>query len=166
MADSRVDKGTGLALDVRGWSVLAADAVLIGTVYDLLDDGARGTLVVELDPKKLMGHLPEREETRLNDDDERPGRSVLGGENRLHDVDPTAGETQTTGFLSPGARQHAAELPLAAPWNRGDMADDEDEPGPPRVLVGVDRARFLEDEKEVFLEDVRSVDVARLPRAR
>jgi hypothetical protein len=167
MADSRLDKGTGVALDLRGWSVLAADAVHIGTVCDLEGDGL---LVVELDPQKLMGHLPvrepEREETRLNDDDRLPGGSRLGGDNQLHDVDPTVGEAQTTGFQNPGAQQHAGELPGAAPWNRGDMADDEEEPRAPRVLIRVDRARLKEAEKEVVLEDVRSVDVASLPRAR
>jgi hypothetical protein len=138
---------------IRGWAVVGADGGKIGTVHDLLEDS---TLVVELDPTTLAGHLRIDSGDRLNDRTRLPGGTTPGA-----DVDPTVGETRLTEFLAPGARQHAGEHPAAVPRDR--TPDTDAPPAPPRVRIPWNAALLKEDDHQVVLETLRSADVPDLP---
>lgn len=141
---------------IRGWAVVGADGGKIGTVHDLLEDS---TLVVELDPATLAGHLRIDSGARLNDPARLSGETAPGA-----DVDPTAAEARLTEFQASGARQHAVEHPAAAPRDRA--PDTDAPPAPPRVLIPWKAALLREDDHQVVLETLRSADVPDLPAYR
>lgn len=137
--------------DIRGWDVISADAVRVGRVHDLVQDGRY--LVVELVPT-LLGS-PHSNET-LN-----PKAT------RLTDPDPTVAETKLSSQYNAGARQHAGAMPGAVPRDspRDVPAPEELTGGEgPHVLIPADHIRLREGEDRVFLETLRSQEIAELPR--
>jgi hypothetical protein len=134
--------------------VVSADAVRVGQVHESLE----GFLIVELVPT-LRGAA------------EQPGRpqskEVLPGEpgtTRLTDPDPTVAETQIYGNQSSGAAKHAGEIPAAAPRDSPRDQDVEQEVGR-FVRIPASQVRMVEGDDRVFLDSLRSQEVAGLPAA-
>jgi hypothetical protein len=141
--------------DLRGWDVVSADAVRIGRAHGLVD-GDR-FLEVELVPT-----LPGQAEQPGKPG---PGEVLPGNPNttRLTDPDPTVAETEIHGPFNTGARQHAGDIPAAVPRDR--PRDRDATEGVPRhVRIPVDEVRVREGDDRVFLETLRSQEVAALPR--
>ncbi len=137
--------------DIRGWDVISADAVRVGRVHDVLQDGRY--LDVELVP--TLPGSPHPNET-LN-----PKASTLT------DPDPTVAETKINEHYNAGARQHAGAMPGAAPRDspRDAPAPEELTDGEgPHVRIPADHVRLREGENRVFLETLRSQEIAELPR--
>jgi hypothetical protein len=152
------DAGRTATLDlsgVDGWDVVSADAVRIGRVHRLSEDGR--FLEVELTPT-IPGATEEPGRPQ-------PGESLPGNPNttRLTDPDPTVAETKIYGHYNTGARQHAGAIPAAVPRDRPrdqDVSDDV----PRLVLIPAEQARVREGDEQVFLHSLRSQEVASLPR--
>jgi hypothetical protein len=151
--------------DLRGWDVIAADAVRIGKVRDVVDGRS---LDVELDPT-TMGSLLRFQQDEAHQVNDRPVEVRPHGDTQLGDVDPTVGVDQTTRFLTPGPQQHTGEHPGAVPRERREdtRRGDDVEPGPERhVLIPLDDARIDRDSHQVFLRETRSGDAAAFTPAR
>jgi hypothetical protein len=137
---------------VEGWDVISADAVRVGRVHEARED----SLIVELVPTlKGANELPGRPQ---------PGEVLPGepGTTRLTDPDPTVAETEIDGHESAGARKHAGDIPAAVP--RSTPRDrDVDEQGGRLVLIPAAQARVHEGDDRVFLDSLRSQEVAGLP---
>lgn len=140
--------------DVKGWDVVSADAVRVGRVREVDE----GFLVVELVPT-LQGAA------------DQPGRpqpsEVLPGEpgtTRLTDPDPTVAETELYGQANAGARKHAGDIPAAVPRDRP-RDEDVDEGLGRLVHIPASEARVREGDGRVFLETLRSQEVAGLAAA-
>lgn len=140
---------------VDGWDVVSADAERIGRVHGLSEDGR--FLEVELTPT-LPGATGQPGRPQ-------PGETLPGnpGTTRLTDPDPTVAETEIYGHYNTGARQHAGEMPAAVPRDRARDRDASAEV-PRLVLIPVEQARVREGDDRVFLESLRSQEVAGLPR--
>lgn len=141
--------------NVEGWDVVSADAVRIGQVREARE----GFLIVELVPTLRGGA-------------DQPGRpqagEVLPGEpatTRLTDPDPTVAETEIYGHQNPGSMKHAGDIPAAVP--RSSPRDrDVDQETARLVRIPAADARFVEGDRRVFLDSLRSQEVADLPAAR
>jgi hypothetical protein len=140
---------------VHGWDVVSADAVRIGRVHGLSEDGR--FLEVELTPT-LPGATGQPGRPQ-------PGEVLPGNPNttRLTDPDPTVAETEIYGHYNTGARQHAGEMPAAVPRDRPRDRDVPDEV-PRLVHIPVEQARVHEGDDRVFLDSLRSQEVESLPR--
>lgn len=146
---SGIGGGVDLA-DVQGRDVVSADAVRVGQVVDLVEDGR--FLEVELVPT-LTGSP-------------HPNDTLNPRTSRLDDPDPTVAETRISGHYNPGARQHAGAMPGAVPKDRPrDPEPEEIAAGHGRrVWIPAGHVRLREGEDQVFLETLRSQEVADLPR--
>lgn len=136
--------------DVRGWDVISADAIRVGRVNDLVQDGRY--LEVELVPT-LTGSP-------------HPNETLNPKATRLTDPDPTVAETKIYSHYNTGARQHAGAMPGAVPKDRPrDPAPEEIAGGHGRhVWIPAGHVRLREGEDRVFLETLRSQEIADLPR--
>lgn len=143
---------------VEGWDVVSADAVRVGQVREARE----GFLIVELVPT-LRGAA------------QQPGRpqpgEVLPGEpgtTRLTDPDPTVAETQIYGHQNPGAAKHAGAIPGAVPRDSPrdrDVDPDGDPPAGGLVRIPASQFRMVQGDERVFLDSLRSQEVAGLPPA-
>ena len=138
--------------NVEGWDVVSADAVRVGQVRE----SREGFLIVELVPT-LRGAA------------EQPGRpqsgEVLPGEpgtTRLTDPDPTVAETEIYGHQSSGAMKHAGDIPAAVPRSSPRDRDVHQETGR-LVRIPASQVRLTEGDDRVFLDSLRSQEVADLP---
>ncbi|HWM91149.1 MAG TPA: hypothetical protein VN493_10310 [Thermoanaerobaculia bacterium] len=138
--------------NVEGWDVISADAVRVGRVHDVEE----GFLVVEIVPT-------------LHAAGEHAGRpqagEILPGEHdttRLTDPDPTVAETDIYTHANAGARQHAGDIPAAVPRDRPRDRDANEGAGR-LVRIPASQVRVREGEDRVFLETLRSQEVASLP---
>jgi hypothetical protein len=136
--------------DVEGWDVVSADAVRVGQVREARE----GFLIVEIVPT-LRGAA------------EQPGRPRLGevlpgepGTTRLTDPDPT--ETEIYGHQSSGASKHAGAIPGAVPRDSPRDRDVDEEVGR-LVRIPASQVRLVEGDDRVFLDSLRSQEVAGLP---
>lgn len=142
--------------DVEGWDVVSADAVRVGRVHEVDE----GFLVVELVPT-LHGatHQPGRPQ---------PGEVLPGepGTTRLTDPDPTVAETEIYGHAhaNAGARKHAGDIPAAVPRDRP-RDEDVDQGAGRLVRIPASEVRVREGDDRVFLETLRSQEVAGLATA-
>jgi hypothetical protein len=138
--------------DVEGWDVVSADAVRVGRVHEV--DGS--FLVVEL-VSTLHADQPGRPQ---------PGEVLPGepGTTRLTDPDPTVAETGIYGQANAGARKHAGDIPAAVPRDRP-RDQDVDEGAGPLVRIPAFEARVREGDDRVFLDTLRSQEVAGLATA-
>lgn len=145
--------------DVRGRDVVSADAVRVGQVHDLVQDGR--FLEVELVP--TLGPAGQAGAPQ-------PGEVLPGnpGTTRLTDPDPTVAETSIYSQYNTGARQHAGAMPGAVPRDSPrDPAPEEIADGEGRyVWIPAEHVRLREGEDQVFLETLRSQEIASLPRRR
>lgn len=152
----RDDRTSTLDLSaVDGWDVVSADAVRIGRVHGLSQDGR--FLEVEL-TSTIPGAADQPGRPQ-------PGESLPGNPNTtgLTDPDPTVAETQIYGHFNTGARQHAGDMPAAVPRDRS-RDQDVTEETPRLVLIPAEQARVNEGDDRVFLVSLRSQEVASLPR--
>lgn len=137
--------------DIRGWDVISADAVRVGRVHDVVQDGQY--LDVELVPT-----LPGSP---------HPNQTLNPRATTLTDPDPTVAETEISSQYNAGSRQHAGAMPGAVPRDspRDTPAPEELTDGEgPRVLIPAGHVRLREGEDRVFLETLRSQEIAELPR--
>jgi hypothetical protein len=141
-------------VNVEGWDVVSADAVRVGQVRE----SREGFLIVELVPT-LRGAA------------EQPGRpqpgEVLPGEpgtTRLTDPDPTVAETKIYGNQSSGASKHAGAIPAAVPRDSPRDQDVDQQTGR-LVRISTAQVRMVEGDDRVFLDSLRSQEVAGLPAA-
>jgi hypothetical protein len=139
-------------VNVEGWDVVSADAVRVGQVREARED----FLIVELVPTLRGGT-------------EQPGRpqpgEVLPGEpgtTRLTDPDPTVAETEIYGHQNPGASKHAGAIPAAVPRD-SPRDQDVDQQAGRLIRIPVSQVRLVEGDERVFLESLRSQEVADLP---
>ncbi len=139
-------------VNVEGWDVVSADAVRVGQVRE----SREGFLIVELVPT-LRGAA------------EQPGRPQPGeilpgqaGTTQLTDPDPTVAETEIYGNQNSGALKHAGAIPAAVP--RDSPRDrDADQPAGRLVRIPASQVRIVEGDDRVFLDTLRSQEVAGLP---
>lgn len=138
--------------NVEGWDVVSADAVRVGQVRE----SREGFLIVELVPT-LRGAA------------EQPGRpqpaEVLPGEpgtTRITDPDPTVAETEIYGQQNSGAMKHAGDIPAAVPRSSPRDRDLDEEVGR-LVRIPASQIRLVEGDERVFLDSLRSQEVAGLP---
>lgn len=139
-------------VNVEGWDVVSADAVRVGQIREARED----FLIVELVPTLRGGA-------------EQPGRpqpgEVLPGEpgtTPLTDPDPTVAETEIYGHQNPGASKHAGAIPAAVPRDSPRDQDVDQEAGR-LVRISASQVRLVEGDERVFLESLRSQEVADLP---
>jgi len=138
-------------VNVEGWDVVSADAVRVGQVREARND----VLIVELVPTLRGGA-------------EQPGRpqpgEVLPGETGttgLTDPDPTVAETEIYGHQNSGASKHAGAIPAAVPRSSPRDRDVDEEAGR-LVRISVSQVRLVEGDERVFLDSLRSQEVADL----
>ena len=143
-----------LLANVEGWDVVSADAVRIGQVREARED----FLIVELVPTLRVAA-------------DQPGRPQAGeilpgepGTTRITDPDPTVAETEIYGQQNPGAMKHAGDIPAAVPRSSPRDRDVDQEAGR-LVRVPASGARVVEGDRRVFLDALRSQEVADLPAA-
>ena len=143
-------------LSVEGWDVVSADAVRVGQVREARE----GFLIVELVPTLRGGtELPGRPQ---------PGEVLPGepGAARLTDPDPTVAETQIYGHQNPGASKHAGAIPAAVPRStpRDQDVDSDGDQGVGRLVrIPSSEVRRVEGDDRIFLDSLRSQEVAGLP---
>lgn len=133
--------------------MISADAVRVGRVREARE----GFLLVELVPTlRNAAGQPGRPQ---------PGEVLPGepGTTRLTDPDPTVAETEIYGHQSPGASKHAGDIPAAVPRDRP-RDRDVDQDGR-LVRIPASQARVQEGDDRVFLDSLRSQEVAGLPAA-
>lgn len=140
--------------NVEGWDVVSADAVRVGEVREARE----GFLIVELVPTLRSGA-------------DQPGRPRLGevlpgepGTTRLTDPDPTVAETEIYGHQNSGSMKHAGDIPAAVPRSSPRDRDVDQEAGR-LVRIPTSGARVVEGDRRVFLDSLRSQEVADLPAA-
>jgi hypothetical protein len=140
--------------NVEGWDVVSADAVRVGQVREARED----FLIVELVPTLRVGA-------------EQPGRpqpgEILPGEpgtTRLTDPDPTVAETEIYGQQNSGAMKHSGDIPAAVPRSTPRDRDVDEEVGR-LVRIPASHVRVVDGDDRVFLDSLRSQEVAGLPAA-
>jgi hypothetical protein len=139
--------------------VVSADAVRVGQVREARED----FLIVELVPT-LRGAAEQPGRPRLGEI--LPGEPPLPETTRLTDPDPTVAETEIYGHQNPGASKHAGAIPAAAPRDqRRDSPRDQDVDQQVGRLVRIpaSQVRMGEGDERVFLDSLRSQEVAGLP---
>lgn len=146
--------------NVEGWDVVSADAVRVGQVREARE----GFLIVELVPTlKGASELPGR--PRLGEDkpgEVLPGEPPLPETTRLTDPDPTVAETEIYGHQNSGAMKHAGDIPAAVPRSSPRDRDVDEEVGR-LVRIPASQVRLVEGDDRVFLDSLRSQEVAGLP---
>jgi hypothetical protein len=146
--------------NVEGWDVVSADAVRVGQVREARE----GFLIVELVPTlRGAADLPGRPrlgEIRLGE--VLPGEPPLPETTRLTDPDPTVAETEIYGHQSSGASKHAGAIPGAVPRSSPRDRDVDEEVGR-LVRIPASQVRVVEGDGRVFLDSLRSQEVAGLP---
>jgi hypothetical protein len=141
--------------DIKGWDVVAADAVRVGQVREARE----GFLIVELVPTlRGAAELPGR--PRLGE--VLPGEPPLPETTRLTDPDPTVAETEIYGQQNSGASKHAGDIPAAVPRDSPRDRDVQEEVGR-LVRIPASQVRLVEGDDRVFLDSLRSQEVAGLP---
>ena len=151
-----------LLTNVEGWDVVSADAVRVGQVREARED----FLIVELVPTlRAAADLPGR--PRLGEilpGEVLPGEPPLPETTRLTDPDPTVAETEIYGHQNPGSMKHAGDIPAAVP--RDSPRDrDVDQETARLVRIPASGARVVEGDRRVFLDSLRSQEIADLPAA-
>ena len=146
-------------VNVEGWDVVSADAVRVGQVREARE----GFLIVELVPT-LRGAAEQP--GRPQPGEVLPGEPPLPETTRLTDPDPTVAETEIYGHQSSGASKHAGAIPAAVPRDSPrdrDIDPDGDQPVGRLVRVPASQVRMVEGDDRVFLDSLRSQEVADLP---
>ena len=144
-------------VNVEGWDVVSADAVRVGQVREARE----GFLIVELVPT-LRGAAEQPGRPRLGEI--LPGEPPLPETTRLTDPDPTVAETEIYGHQNPGASKHAGDIPAAVPRSSPRDRDVNEDVGR-LVRIPASQVRLAEGDDRVFLESLRSQEVADLPAA-
>ena len=147
--------------NVEGWDVVSADAVRVGQVRE----SREGFLIVELVPT-LRGAAEQAGRPQAGE--VLPGEPPLPETTRLTDPDPTVAETEIYGNQNSGAAKHAGDIPAAVPRDqrRSGLRDrDVDEDGGRLVRIPASQVRVVEGDDRVFLDSLRSQEVAGLPAA-
>jgi len=142
-------------VNVEGWDVVSADAVRVGQVREARE----GFLIVELVPT-LRGAAEQP--GRPQPGEVLPGEPPLPDTTRLTDPDPTVAETEIYGHQNPGASKHAGAIPAAVPRDSPRDRDVNEEVGR-LVRIPAAEIRMVEGDDRVFLDSLRSQEVAGLP---
>lgn len=146
-----------LLTNVEGWDVVSADAVRVGQVREARED----FLIVELVPTlRAAADQPGRPQAG----EVLPGEPPLPETTRITDPDPTVAETEIYGHQNPGSMKHAGDIPAAVP--RSSPRDrDVDQETARLVRIPASGARVVEGDRRVFLDSLRSQEIADLPAA-
>lgn len=146
-----------LLTNVEGWDVVSADAVRVGQVREARED----FLIVELVPT-LRGGADQPGRPQAGE--VLPGEPPLPETTRITDPDPTVAETEIYGHQNPGSMKHAGDIPAAVP--RDSPRDrDVDQETARLVRIPASGARVVEGDRRVFLDSLRSQEIADLPAA-
>jgi hypothetical protein len=135
--------------------VVSADAVRVGQVREARE----GFLTVELVPT-LRGAAEQPGRPQAGE--VLPGEPPLPETTRLTDPDPTVAETEIYGHQSSGASQHAGAIPAAVPRDSPRDQDVDQQVGR-LVRIPASQVRMVEGDDRVFLDALRSQEVASLP---